>query len=167
MTTVPLRLMCTAALVPAAAGCGSAVKPVPDVSGKPLDVAEETLADAGLDYEVSGGGALGVVVRSHWQVCLQHPAPGRRAISVELIVARACPKRFAARGRVPAIVGLRLDVAERELVRRGVEYYVHREDEVIIRADWTVCGQYPDPGRRADAVDLYVEHFSCETDDDG
>ena len=165
MTTTPLLVICGAALLLAAAGCGTTRQPVPDVAGQPLDEAEETLADSGLDYEVSGGGAFGVIVRSNWQVCFQHPAPGQRAASVELIVARTC-EATAGRGRVPNVVGLRLDVAESELVRRGLEPYVYQEDEVIIRRDWTVCGQYPDPGRRADEVELYIEHFSCEEDDD-
>jgi hypothetical protein len=128
-------------------------------------LAEETLAGSGLDYEVSGGGTFGIVIRSHWQVCLQHPGPGTRARSVELVVARTCVPASDA-GDVPDVVGLRLDVAERELARRGLTYDVYEEDEVIIRRDWTVCGQYPDPGSRTDEVELYIEHFSCEEDDD-
>jgi beta-lactam-binding protein with PASTA domain len=138
---------------------------VPDVTGQPLEDAETTLADAGLDYEVSGGGVFGVIVRSHWQVCFQHPEPGRRATSVELVVARACHPRQV-RGRVPDVVGLRLDVAERELARQELEYEVYSEDDVLIRRNWTVCGQYPGPGRGADEVELYIEHFSCEEEDD-
>ena len=46
-----------------AGGCGGEANPVPDVEGKRLDVAEELLDDAGLGYEVIGGGDLGVIVR--------------------------------------------------------------------------------------------------------
>jgi beta-lactam-binding protein with PASTA domain len=163
MTATSLLPICGLALM-LAAGCGNVVAPVPDVAGQRLDVAEKTLEAAGLDYEVTGGGAFGVVVRSHWQVCFQHPAPGRRAASVELVVARACAQPAAAR-RVPDVRGLRLDAAERELVARGLEYYLYG-DHVIIRTNWIVCGQDPDAGRRAVAVDLYIEHFSCEAGDD-
>ena len=45
-----------------AGGCGGEANPVPDVEGKRLDVAEELLDDAGLGYEVIGGGDLGVIV---------------------------------------------------------------------------------------------------------
>ena len=150
------------------AGCGGReAKAVPRVDGERLDVAKETLDDAGLGYEVIGGGAFGVVVESHWQVCEQHPKAGRRASSVELIVARACPRSFPRRG-VPNVVGLRLDAAERELGRRGLEYYVYADDKVIIRTNWTVCDQYPAPGDRAKniEVELYVDRFSCDREDD-
>jgi beta-lactam-binding protein with PASTA domain len=165
MTTTPLLLTCGTALLIAAAGCGSTSRPVPDVAGERLDVAEETLRDAGLDYDVTGGGAFGVVVRSHWWVCRQDPRPGRRSALVELVVARECP-RPVRRGRVPDLVGLRLDAAEEDLARRGLEYYVDAGNEVLVRRDWTVCGQYPEPGDRAAEIDLYVEHFGCEEEDD-
>ena len=150
------------------AGCGGRVaKAVPQVEGERLDVAKETLDDAGFGYEVFGGGAFGVVVESHWRVCEQHPRAGRRASSVELVVARSCPESSPRRG-VPDVVGLRLDVAARELGRRGLDYYVYANDEVIIRSNWTVCDQYAAPGDRADdvEVELYVDHFSCDWEDD-
>jgi len=150
------------------AACGGReAKPVPRVSGDRLDVAKETLDDADLGYEVIGGGAFGVVVDSHWQVCEQHPRPGRSASSVELVVARSCPQSFPRRG-VPDVVGLRLDAAEAELGRRGLEYYVSSEDKVIIRSNWTVCDQSPAPGGRADdvEVELYVDRFSCDSEGD-
>jgi beta-lactam-binding protein with PASTA domain len=150
------------------AGCGGReAKAVPRVSGDRLDVAKETLDDAGLGYEVIGGGAFGVVVDSHWQVCEQHPRAGRSSSSVELIVARSCPQTFPRRG-VPDVVGLRLDAAEAELGRRGLEYYVSSEDKVIIRSNWTVCDQSPAPGGRADdvEVELYVDRFDCDWEDD-
>ena len=143
MNTRSLWVIGAAALVLAATGCGSTrVAPVPNVTGERLDVAKDTLDGAGLDSEVTGGGAFGVIVESHWRVCEQHPDPGVRAASVELIVARSCPGTTAP-GRVPDVTGLRLDVAERELGARGLEYYVYDSEKVIIRSNWTVCDQYP------------------------
>ena len=77
-----------------AGGCGGDANRettrVPQVEGKRLDVAQEVLDDAGLGYEVVGGGALGVIVRSNWEVCEQRPRAGRRAKTVDLVVARSC-----------------------------------------------------------------------------
>lgn len=77
-----------------AGGCGRdanrEASRVPQVEGKRLDVAQELLEDAGLGYEVIGGGALGVIVRSNWEVCEQRPSAGRRAKTVDLVVARSC-----------------------------------------------------------------------------
>jgi hypothetical protein len=73
-----------------AGGCGGEANNVPDVEGKRLDVAQETLDDAGLGYEVIGGGDLGVVLRRNWRVCEQRPRSGTRAESVELHVGRSC-----------------------------------------------------------------------------
>jgi hypothetical protein len=73
-----------------AGGCGGEANRVPQVEGKRLDVAQELLDDAGLGYEVIGGGALGVIVRRNWQVCEQRPSPGTLAKSVELHVGRSC-----------------------------------------------------------------------------
>lgn len=73
-----------------AGGCGGEANRVPDVEGKRLDVAQEMLDDAGLEYEVLGGGVFGVLVRSNWEVCDQRPSPGRKARTVDLVVARSC-----------------------------------------------------------------------------
>jgi hypothetical protein len=73
-----------------AGGCGGEVNHVPDVEGKRLDVAQELLDDRGLEYEVLGGGALGVIVRSNWEVCEQRPRAGVKAQTVDLVVARDC-----------------------------------------------------------------------------
>ena len=81
-------------LVLVAGGCGGDAKRVPNVDGKRLDVAQEILDEAGLDYEVIGGGALGVLVRSNWEVCEQRPPAGNRAKSVDLVVARSCADPF-------------------------------------------------------------------------
>jgi beta-lactam-binding protein with PASTA domain len=67
---------------------------------------------------------------------------------------------------VPDLVGLSLDEAEEKLGERGLEDYVYAEHKVIIRSNWTVCSQVPGPDEApAAAVDLYVEHFSCDGDD--
>jgi hypothetical protein len=73
-----------------AGGCGGEANRVPQVEGKRLDVAQELLDDAGVGYEVIGGGALGVLVRSNWRVCEQRPRAGKKAKTVDLIVARSC-----------------------------------------------------------------------------
>ena len=84
-----LAALAAAALL--AAGCGH-VSPrrVPDVTGERLDLAEDRLDDLGLRYETIGGGVFGIVVRSHWVVCDQEPAPGRVDTRVELYVERDC-----------------------------------------------------------------------------
>jgi hypothetical protein len=155
-----LASLLTAAFV--AGGCGGTANRVPDVEGDRLDVAQETLDDAGLGYEVIGGGALGVVVRSNWRVCEQRPAPGKRAKSVDLHVARSCPS-LPPTQTVPNLVGLELDEAKRRLERRGLDYDVEEEGlgEVLVDSNWTVCDQRPYSGERSSSVQLYVEH-SCD-----
>jgi PASTA domain len=154
-----------AAAAALAGGCGGTANRVPDVEGQRLDLAQERLDDAGLGYEVIGGGALGVVVRSNWQVCEQRPAPGKRAKSVDLHVARSCAgsRPF---GAVPYVVGLELDEAKRRLERRGLDYDVEEGGlgEVVVDSNWTVCDQWPYSGERSSSVQLYVEHF-CDDDD--
>jgi hypothetical protein len=73
-----------------AGGCGGEANRVPDVEGKRLDAAQEVLDERGLEYEVLGGGVLGVLVRSNWEVCEQRPRPGAKAQTVDLVVARDC-----------------------------------------------------------------------------
>jgi beta-lactam-binding protein with PASTA domain len=168
MTTKRLQLSCAVVLLFAVAGCGGRdARSAPDVTGERLDVAQEELDDVGLGSEVIGGGTFGVVVRSHWRVCEQHPGPGRVAKSVELVVARSCPERHVP-GTVPNVTGLRLDIAKDELAEDDLANDVYEEGlgDVVIESDWTVCSQYPDPGSVADEVELYVERFSCEDDDD-
>jgi hypothetical protein len=84
----------SALLVAVLAGaCGGEANRVPDVEGERLDVAQEVLDDAGVGYEVIGGGVLGVIVRSNWEVCRQHPDAGVEAETVDLVVARSCADR--------------------------------------------------------------------------
>jgi hypothetical protein len=85
-----LALAAVALIALLAGGCGGEANRVPQVEGKRLDVAQELLDDAGVGYEVIGGGALGVLVRSNWEVCRQRPRAGKKAKTVDLIVARSC-----------------------------------------------------------------------------
>ena len=95
-----LGLSTVAMLVVVAAGCGAgedASSPavvMPDVTGQQLDVALSDIERAGIDDEVEilGGGVLGVVVESNWQVCEQLPAAGEEvAAAPRLTVDRECP----------------------------------------------------------------------------
>ncbi|HET7855861.1 MAG TPA: PASTA domain-containing protein [Gaiellaceae bacterium] len=159
-------LLALVALLPAVTACGGAgAERAPDVTGERLDVAQERLDDRGLEYEVIGGGALGVVVRSHWVVCEQRPRAGKRTKSVELVIARSCPAVVTA--RVPNVTGLRLDAAKRLVEDRGLEAVVVDQGlgEVLVESNWTVCDQWPYAGERAHSVELYVEHF-CDNEDD-
>lgn len=63
--------------------------PVPNVTGKSLDLAEGTLRSDSIGYKVYGGGALGVIVPENWTVCSQNPTSGT-ATAVNLVVARSC-----------------------------------------------------------------------------
>jgi beta-lactam-binding protein with PASTA domain len=74
------------------AGCGGSTEPtrVPDVRGQRLDLAEARLEARGLRWEEIGGGAFGVILRSHWYVEEQIPKPGTRATTVKLVVERGC-----------------------------------------------------------------------------
>jgi beta-lactam-binding protein with PASTA domain len=49
---------------------------VPDVVGERLDVAKDRLQRAGFDPDVEGGGVLGIIRDSNWQVVTQDPGPG-------------------------------------------------------------------------------------------
>lgn len=95
---VGVRLAVGFVLVMGFAGCGSdegtaAAPTMPDVVGSQLDVALSDIERAGFEDEVEvlGGGALGVVVESNWQVCEQLPAAGE-ALTGEprLTVDRSC-----------------------------------------------------------------------------
>jgi hypothetical protein len=77
-------------LVALLVGCGHAAEPkkVPNVRGERLDVAEARLELRGLEWEEVGGGTFGVIVRSHWYVREQIPAPRKKATTVRLFVER-------------------------------------------------------------------------------
>jgi hypothetical protein len=67
-----MTIATSAALVLACSACGLArARPVPNVAGLRLDVAENKLDALDLRYRTVGGGAFGIVVRSHWIVCRQ------------------------------------------------------------------------------------------------
>ncbi len=147
------------AAVLALAGCGSA-KPtaVPAVVGQRLDIAQDTLDATGLRYTTIGGGALGIVVRSHWVVCRQWPAPRARARAVTLIVARTCSLALAR--VVTDVIDDQLDEARTQLEAAGFSVIARSidGDPVLVEDRWTVCDQSPEPGHRGRVVDLYVAH---------
>ncbi len=148
-----------AALLLGATACGSTrAVVVPDVTGERLDAAEDNLDAAGLRYRAVGGGAFGIVVRSHWLVCEQSPRPPAKAVSVTLYVERACP---AARPvLVPDVVGEELDDAESELEAAGIQVSEESDDgdPILVESLWTVCDQSPEGGGRSRTVELYVAH---------
>lgn len=66
---------------------------MPDVTGKRLDVAKNDIKQAGVEDKVKvvGGGLLGVIVDSDWEVCDQSPAPGQAVSGApQLTVDRSC-----------------------------------------------------------------------------
>lgn len=141
------------------AGCG-ATKPtaVPDVVGQRLDAAQATLDATGLRYETIGGGALGIVVRSHWTVCRQTPAPGTKARSVTLFAARSCPA--ASPAVVPDVIDDQLEDARTQLEAAGFTVTARsvNGDPIVVEDLWTVCDQSPAPGYRGRTVVLEVAH---------
>lgn len=142
-----------------ATACGSTrAAAVPDVKGERLDAAESNLDASGLRYHVVGGGAFGIVVRSHWLVCRQSPRPPATAVSVTLYVERACP---AARPPlVPDVLYEELDDAKAELEAAGVQVSEQSDDysPILVESRWTVCYQWPEGGHRSRTVVLEVSH---------
>ena len=139
------------------AGCGATVpKAVPDVTGQRLDMAQDTLDATGLRYSTVGGGAFGIVVRSHWVVCRQTPRARARATSVTLYVGRVCPSSRAS--IVPDVVDQTLEDARSTLEDAG--FGVTAEsldgDPILAESLWTVCDQKPEPGHRGRSVVLEV-----------
>jgi beta-lactam-binding protein with PASTA domain len=133
--------------------CGVAQpKRVPNLSGQRLDVAEDTLDALGLRYQTAGGGAFGIVVRSHWFVCGQSPTAHRIASRVLLTVGRSC--------WVPDVVGEPLADAEDDLERAGVDVREHSLDDepIVVESLWTVCRQSPAAGAPVRPTELYVSH---------
>lgn len=159
-------LITSAALVLACTACGaSRQRPVPNVAGMRLDLAENTLDAKDFRYRTVGGGAFGIVVRSHWIVCRQRPVARTESTSVTLFVARSCPPRRAA--RVPNVVGAQLDYAEVVVQQAGLQVREVSvdEDPIVFESRWMVCDQSPEPGKRAKAVELYVGHSWNECDE--
>ncbi len=134
-----LPLMLLVPLVVVAVGCGGKSQPrvVPEVRGARLDIAESRLDRAGLEYETSGGGTFGVVVRSNWWVCNQDPRAGTTDTSVMLEVARECI------WRVPTVIGLRLDEARQTIGEVGIPYTT--SGPAAPARSLEVCEQDPDP----------------------
>ena len=142
------------------AGCGEAAKPrhVPDVRGQRLDLAEGRLDARGLGWEEIGGGNLGIVIRSHWWVCDQTPAPGSLGRTVKLVVERECPAMPPQPPVVPDVVGLSLEDATDELDELGIGHVAetYGGGEPLVEHLWEVCSQDPAPGARESFVELYV-----------
>jgi hypothetical protein len=67
------------ALDPAPPAPSTAAPTVPDLAGASLDVAEGQLEDLGIAHDVVGGGLLGIIDRSAWEVCATSPAAGEEA----------------------------------------------------------------------------------------
>ena len=157
-----MRIALTAGMLAAAlglAGCGTATpKAIPDVAGQRLDAAQDALDAAGLRYATVGGGALGIVVRSHWIVCRQEPAPGTKARSVTLFVARSCAT--AQPHVVPDVVDGQLEDAREQLEAAGFDVVARSMDgdPILVEHLWTVCDQSPAPGDLGLTVVLYVAH---------
>jgi beta-lactam-binding protein with PASTA domain len=162
MKTKAIRLgtaLAVVAVLLALAGCGNpSQKVVPALKGMRLDVAENTLDSVGVGYQTIGGGAFGIVIRSHWTVCSQSPRPGSIASSVTLYVERTCPREAA--GVVPDVQWDSLDNAREELEADGfqVEAETLDGDAILVEANWTVCDQTPEPGYRGRTVVLDVAH---------
>lgn len=89
------------------AGCSGAhdARVMPDVVGKQLDAAKSDIKNAGFTdkVQVKGGGVLGIVVDSNWQVCDQHPAAGEPMKGApQLTVDRSCTSGTAGSAGAPA-----------------------------------------------------------------
>ena len=145
----------TLVAVAAATGCGETrPRPAPNVTGQRLDAAEDTLDAEGLRYRTIGGGAFGIVVRSHWLVCRQRPAAPTRTTNVTLVVGRSCP--VTKRGRVPDVIGENLKDARVLLQQSGFHVDVESVDgdPILVESLWIVCDQWPEGGKRATNVEL-------------
>ncbi len=157
----------SAALVLACTACSAArARPLPNVSGLRLDIAENKLDAEDFRYRTVGDGAFGIVVRSHWIVCRQRPVARTAATSVTLYVARWCPPRRIE--KVPDVVGAQLDYAEVVVQQTGLQAREESVDgdPIILKSRWLVCDQSPAAGKRAKAVELYVAHDWNECDED-
>ena len=134
---------------------------IPDVQGLPLDIAERALQVVNLSAEVAGTRVSTDVPEG--AVISQDPLPGtesRRGDVVRLILS-AGPQTFP----LPDVIGMDVDEARDELVRRGLVVNV-----VGISAETTesiVLEMFPSPGtsvNTGDAVRLSVPGASGDTD---
>jgi beta-lactam-binding protein with PASTA domain len=142
------------------AGCGGTAQPkrVPDLRGQRLDLAEDRLDARGLDWEEIGGGTLGIVIRSHWWVCDQQPAPGTFGVTVKLVVERECANPPFRPTVVPNVIGESLEDAGEDLDALGIAHDAETYDGDLPVAEqlWEVCDQDPAWGERASYVELRV-----------
>src|SRR3954468_14753941 len=58
---------------PAPPEAQAATPKVPDVTGVPLDTAEDRLDGGGIEHDTVGGGLFGIIDRSAWDVCATDP----------------------------------------------------------------------------------------------
>lgn len=154
---------------------------MPDVVGRPLDVALSDITRAGFasQVEVLGGGKLGVIDQANWTVCERLPEPAQAVDATpRLIVERSCGDdpaeptdaesgpATALPEQVPDVVGQRLDAALDALNSSGVPssnvtYADVRDGKpIVLKSNWTVVEQ----SGTAAALVLGVEK---ERDSDG
>ena len=69
-------------------GGGGSSDSLPELAGARLDIAEDTLEDLGIAFEIIGGGTFGVLDHTAWEVCETRPPAGEPAQVVKLIVER-------------------------------------------------------------------------------
>jgi beta-lactam-binding protein with PASTA domain len=167
---LPISLLL--ALVVALSACGGADGPVPDVTGKRLDVAKSEMSDAGYDTEEIGGGAFGIVAESNWTVCETDPPAGDMGGGkVKLIVDRECTdtgsnasaatdepakdpaEEPATKVRVPDVRGMNHQAAQNRM--QDADLYNLREEDatgqgrlLLYDRNWVVVDQRPRPGAR-------------------
>lgn len=149
-------------------GCSSKAETVPKVAGERLDVAKHLVEEAGLDHEVIGGGFLDAILPDdRWTVCEQRPIAGsstKDTESVMLVIDDECDVVGGLEGgKMPDLRGQRLDVAQIDLVRRGIGYRVFADGSllgVVDAGSWIVCETKPRAGVWLKVTKLYVER-SC------
>jgi len=172
-----------------ACGGGEGSDLMPAVEGKRLDIAQSDLEKAGVaedEIEVIGGGTLGVIDASNWDVCDQEPAAGeQRSGAVRLTVDRSCdsgdsltedgaastspspeetteaPAEEPETFKMPKLVGQNLQDAQDRLQSRG-SYVLQQDDATglerfqVLDSNWKVCSQKPKAGKRVPVDRLVV-----------